>query len=61
MHRSQRDRSPNSDGYIARFAGDAFRHLNLRTEADGPTARRLTAEVAWKKPPGASLQSEIST
>jgi len=61
VNRSNRDRNPNSDGYVARFAGDAFSHLGLKSESDGPTARRVTAEAAWKKPPTASVRAEVST
>ena len=61
MKRDQRNRNPNSDGFTSRFAGDVFRHQGLAADRDGPTARRLTAEVAWKQPPAASLKSEIST
>ena len=59
MNRSNRDRNPNSDGYIARFAGDVFRHQGLKPESDGPTARRVTAEVAWKKPPSQKINEEL--
>jgi hypothetical protein len=56
-----RNRNPNSDGFVPRFAGDVFRHQGLNAESDAPTARRLTSEVAWKRPPSASIRSEIST
>lgn len=47
--------------YIPRFAGAVFDHENLSSEADGPTARRLTSEVKWKQPPSASVRAEVST
>lgn len=45
--------------YIARFAGDIFLHEN--NPADGPALRRLASEVAWKRPPSASVRAEVST
>jgi hypothetical protein len=48
----------NSGRYIARFAGQVFEHEN--NPADGPFHRKLASEVAWKRPPSASIQSELS-
>lgn len=45
--------------YIARFAGDIFLHEN--NPVDGPALRRLASEVAWKRPPSASVRAEVST
>jgi hypothetical protein len=56
MNASGRNRSSNR--YISRFAGEVFAHEG--NPDDGPTARRLTSEVAWKQPPSASLRAEVS-
>lgn len=37
---------------VIRFAGEAFAHANAHNDDMGPMARHLTAEVAWKQPPG---------
>jgi hypothetical protein len=42
-----------------RFAGEVFSHKG--NPEDGPIARRLTSEIAWKQPPSASLRAEVST
>lgn len=43
---------------VHRFAGEAFAHEG--NPPDGPMLRRLASEVAWKKPPGADVKSQIS-
>jgi hypothetical protein len=49
---------PTPRRYVARFAGEAFVHRdNL---PDGPMARRLISDVAWKRPPSATVRSEVS-
>jgi len=55
--------STNSRGgrYVPRFASEIFAHASLPAHADGPTGRRLFSEVAWKRPPSAKLNAEIST
>lgn len=45
--------------YVARFAGAAF--LSANNPKDGPYARRLSSEVAWKRPPSSDIRSEVST
>jgi hypothetical protein len=55
----RRNRNRNQGGeYNARFAGEIFAHLN--NPADGPTARKQTSEVAWKRPPSSSIRAEVS-
>lgn len=49
----------NQQRYVPRFAGEVFAHE--KNPVDGPTARRLTSEVAWKRPPSASVRAEVST
>jgi hypothetical protein len=44
--------------YVPRFAGEAF--LSASNPKDGPYARRLSSEVAWKRPPSSDLRSEVS-
>lgn len=46
--------------YVARFAGDAFLNESLGPQADGPRARKLTSEIAWKQPPSSKLKGELS-
>lgn len=46
--------------YINRFAGDALINEGLKSDSDGPRARKLTSEVAWKRPPSASVRAEVS-
>ena len=59
MNSPQRSRGREaSDGWISRFAGDVFLHAG--DPEDGPLARKLTSEVAWKQPPSASLRAEVS-
>jgi hypothetical protein len=41
-----------------RFAGEAFAHWG--NPPDGPTARKVTSTIAWKQPPAASVQAEVS-
>jgi hypothetical protein len=52
-------RGDRGDHYVARFAGEVFSHKG--NPEDGPIARRLTSEIAWKQPPSASLRAEVST
>jgi hypothetical protein len=56
MIEAERAKKPRR--YIARYAGEAFLHLG--SPADGPMARRLTSEVAWKRPPSSDVRSEVS-
>ena len=45
--------------YTPRFAGEVFAHMN--NPKDGPMLRKLASEVAWKRPPQASVRAEVST
>lgn len=59
--RTENLRGAPPDRYVNRFAGDILRsHLSSAID-DGPYARRLTSEVTWKRPPSASVRSEVST
>jgi hypothetical protein len=46
--------------FIPRFAGEAFAHQGLPPSGDGPTARRVTSQVAWKVPPSSVINAELS-
>ena len=59
MDRPQRS-GDRGGRYIARFAGDVFLNEGLPSHGDGPRARKLTSEVAWKQPPSASVRAEVS-
>ena len=59
MNRPQRQ-GDRGGRYIPRFAGAAFLNDGLPSEGDGPRARKLTSEVAWKQPPSASVRAEVS-
>jgi hypothetical protein len=50
-----------SGRYVPRFASEVFLHSELPSHAEGPVGRRLFSEVAWKQPPAAKINSEIST
>jgi len=54
----RRNRNRSDSGWVSRFAGEIFAHLN--NPADGPTARKQTSEVAWKRPPSSSIRAEVS-
>jgi hypothetical protein len=49
---------PTPRKYVPRFAGEAF--LHAANSHDGPMARKLISEVAWKRPPSAKVSSEVS-
>lgn len=49
---------PTARKYVPRFAGEAF--LHAANSHDGPMARKLISEVAWKRPPSSAVSSEVS-
>lgn len=57
MNRPQRS-GDRGNRYIPRFAGEVFAHEG--NPQDGPVARKLTSEIAWKQPPSAKLKAEVS-
>jgi hypothetical protein len=48
----------HDEKYGMRFAGEVFAHEG--NPQDGPVARKLTSEIAWKQPPSAKLKAEVS-
>ena len=46
--------------YVNRFAGDVLLSEGLGPQSDGPRARKLTSEIAWKQPPSSKIKGELS-